>query len=85
MSLVLSGNNRMVGVSTDGQPLRDDRSNAIPIRVNVVSRGYLDAMGIRVLAGRQFDETDVQSSLRVAIISRALGERLWPGSIRSVA
>jgi putative ABC transport system permease protein len=77
---VLSGNNRTVGVSTDGQPLRDDRSNAIPIRVNVVSRGYLDAMGIRVLAGRQFDETDVQSSPRVAIISRGLGERLWPDS-----
>ena len=77
---VLSGNNRTVGISTDGRPLRDDRSNAIPIRVNVVSRGYLDAMGIRVLAGRQFDETDVQSSPRVAIISRALGERLWPGA-----
>jgi len=77
---VLSGNNRTVGISTDGQPLRDDRSNAMPIRVNVVSRGYLDAMGIRLLAGRQFDETDVSSSPRVAIISRALGERLWPGS-----
>ena len=77
---VLSGGNRTVAVSTDGQPIRDDRSNGIPVRVNVVSRGYLDAMGIRLLAGRQFDETDVQSSPRVAIVSRALGERLWPGS-----
>jgi predicted permease len=77
---VLSGNNRTVGVSTDGQPMRDDRGNVMPVRVNVVSRGYLDAMGIRLLAGRQFDETDVPSSPRVVIISRALGERLWPGS-----
>ena len=77
---VLSGSNRTVGVSVDGRPLLDDRSNVIPVRVNVVSRGYLDAMGIRVLAGRQFDETDVPSSPRVAIIGRALGERLWPGA-----
>jgi predicted permease len=77
---VLSGNNRTVGVSTDGRPLADDRSNAMPARVNVVSRGYLDAMGIRLLAGRQFEESDVPSSPRVVIISRALGERLWPGS-----
>jgi predicted permease len=77
---VLSGGNRTVGVSLDGQPIRDDLSNAIPVRVNVVSRDYLDAMGIRVLAGRQFDETDVRSSPRVAIIGRALGDRLWPGT-----
>jgi predicted permease len=77
---VLSGSNRTVGVTTDGQPLRDDGSNVMPVRVNVVSRGYLDAMGISVLAGRQFDGTDVQASPRVAIISRGLGERLWPGA-----
>jgi predicted permease len=77
---VLSGSNRTVGVSSDGQPIRDDRSNGIPVRVNVISRGYLDTMAIRVLAGRQFDGTDVQFSPRVAIVSRALGERLWPGA-----
>ena len=77
---VLSGGSRTVGVSTDGQPIKDDRSNAIPVRTNVVSRGYLDAMGIRVIGGRPFDATDVHSSPRVAIISRALGERLWPGA-----
>jgi hypothetical protein len=37
-------------------------------------------MGIRVTRGRQFDATDVQSSPRVAIISRALGEQLWRGA-----
>ncbi len=77
---VLSGSSRTVGVSTDGQPIKDDRSNAIPVRVNVVSRGYLDAMGIRVIAGRQIDATDVPSSPHVAIVSRSLGERLWPGA-----
>jgi predicted permease len=77
---VLSGVSRTVGVSIDGQPIKDDRSNAIPVRANVVSRGYLDTMGIRVIRGRQFDVTDVFSSPHVAIISQALGERLWPGA-----
>jgi predicted permease len=77
---VLSGASRTVGVSTDGQPIKDDRSNGIAVRTNVVSQGYLGAMGIRVIAGRQFDATDAPSSPPVAIISRALGERLWPGA-----
>ena len=77
---VLSGTARTVGVSVDGQPIKDDRSNAIPVRANTVSRGYLDTMGIQVLRGRQFEATDVVSSPRVVIISQALGERLWPGA-----
>ena len=77
---VLSGTARTVGVSVDGQPIKDDRSNAIPVRANTVSRGYLDTMGIQVIRGRQFEVTDVVSSPRVVIISQALGERLWPGA-----
>jgi putative ABC transport system permease protein len=77
---VLSGTTRTVGISADGQPIKDDRSNAIPVRANSISRGYLDTMGIHVIRGRQFDVTDVRSSPHVAIISQALGERLWPGA-----
>jgi predicted permease len=77
---VLSGGARTVGLSLDGQAIREDRSNAIPVRANIVSRGYLNAMGIAVTRGRRFDATDVPSSPRVAIISRSLAERLWPGT-----
>jgi predicted permease len=77
---VLSGTTRTVGVSVDGQPIKDDRSNALPVRSNSVSHGYLDVMGIHVIRGRQFDVTDVRLSPHVAIISQALGARLWPGA-----
>jgi predicted permease len=75
---VLSGSARTLPVSVDGQPLRQDRSNVIPARANVVSEGYFEAMGIPVLRGRGFKASDVQTSPGVVIVSRSLADRLWP-------
>jgi putative ABC transport system permease protein len=47
----------------------------------VVSDGYFDAMGMRLLAGRRFDDRDgpyEQFGPRVAVVSEALARRLWP-------
>jgi predicted permease len=74
---VLSGGARTVPVSVDGRPLQADRSNVIPVRANVVSERYLEAMGIPILMGRGFQATDVPASQRVAIVNRSLAERLW--------
>ncbi len=74
---VLSGTSRTLPVSADGQPMRTDRSNVIPARANVVSGRYLETMGIPVVRGRSFTDSDVQTSPRVAIVSRALAHRLW--------
>ena len=75
---VLSGAARTVAVSVDGRPVQTDRSNAIPVRVNVVSDRYLDAMGIPLLMGRNFQKTDLPTAPRVVIVSRSLANRLWP-------
>jgi predicted permease len=40
--------------------------------------GYFEAMGIRV-NGRTFEMTDFQNRAGVAVISRSLAERFWPG------
>jgi predicted permease len=77
--VVLSGSARVTSVSTDGQPPADDGRNTIDVRVNVVSHGYLETLGIPVLRGRDFGEQDHATSPRVAVISRSLGTRLWPG------
>ena len=74
---VLSGTSRTVPVSADGQPMRTDRSNVIPARANVVSGRYLETMGIPLVRGRGFLDSDAQTSPRVAIVSRALANRLW--------
>jgi predicted permease len=77
---VLSGAARTVPVSVDGRPLQPDRSNVIPVRANVVSEQYLEAMSIPVLMGRHFQTTDLPGSPRVVIVSQALADRLWPNT-----
>jgi putative ABC transport system permease protein len=58
-------------------PVRDpDRPTA---RINVVSDGYFEAMGVPVLSGRSFAETDGRDSPPVVIVNRALADRYFPG------
>ena len=76
---VLSGAARSTGVSTNGQPLAGDGANMLMVRTNVVSDGYLSALGVAVLRGRDFAQSDTAGSSRVAIVSRSLADRLWPG------
>jgi putative ABC transport system permease protein len=77
---VLSGGARTTDVSTDGRPVAQDESNAISVRANTISEGYLGAMGIRLRAGRNFLPTDGAATARVAIISESLASRLYPGA-----
>lgn len=46
---------------------------------NVVSPGYFETMGIRLLHGRGISATDKQDSIHVAVINQAMAERFWPG------
>jgi putative ABC transport system permease protein len=43
------------------------------------STGYFEAMGIPLLRGRVFDETDAPGRPHVAVISKSLAEKQWPG------
>jgi predicted permease len=45
----------------------------------VVSPGFFDAMGIRLLRGRTPDETDTSDSPRVVAVSSAWAARFYPG------
>ena len=44
-----------------------------------VTPGFLEAMGIPLLAGRTFTSDDRPESARVVIVTRRLGQQLWPG------
>lgn len=44
----------------------------------VVGGDYFDVLGVRVLAGRGFDERDVRGSERVALVNEAMAHRYWP-------
>ena len=43
-----------------------------------VSPGYFEAMGIELVKGRTFNESDTKTSMPVMIIDEALARRYWP-------
>jgi predicted permease len=77
---------------TDVLPLEHDRSWSVSgvgqvwerghyptAFVRIVSNGYFKAMGIPVLAGRDFTEHDAAHSEQVIILNDTLARKLWPG------
>jgi predicted permease len=55
-------------------------STETPSYFNRVSPGYFQAMGIRLLRGRDVAATDVATMPNVAVINEAMASRLWPGA-----
>ena len=49
------------------------------IEIDIFRDGYLQAMGIPLLAGRDFTDHDTTESEKVIIVNKTLAERLWPG------
>jgi predicted permease len=47
--------------------------------IRVVSDGYFEAAGVRVVTGRGFTEADRASSEPVAVVNMTLARTLWPG------
>lgn len=47
--------------------------------IRVVSDGYFETMGIRMIAGRTFTAADRADSEKVAIINETFARTLWPG------
>jgi predicted permease len=46
----------------------------------VVTPGYFETMGIKVLSGRTFNESDGANSPWVVVINKAMADRFWPGT-----
>jgi putative ABC transport system permease protein len=47
--------------------------------MNLAGPGYFEVMGIPLVVGRDFNQDDVMSAPRVAIVSEEFAERMWPG------
>ena len=52
---------------------------SLEVSGNVVSSDYFRTLGIAVREGREFSDVDDADAPPVAIVNRALAERLWPG------
>lgn len=71
------GHNRTWGFGVKGRTF--ERGQNPLAFINIVSDGYLKAMGIPLRSGRDLSETDTPSSNPVIVINETLAQRLWPG------
>lgn len=58
---------------------RTSPDRAVPTMFRHVSPGYFRAFGIPLIAGRDFAESDLESSQERVIVNEALARRHWPG------
>jgi putative ABC transport system permease protein len=75
--LPVGGGNQLAQVSVES---RSGEAVAFTVNHRVIDAGYFKAMGIPLLAGRRFDDRDRTGGEPVAIVSRALADRSWPGA-----
>jgi predicted permease len=71
------GRNRTWGAGAKG--VTYERGKYPLAFVRVVSEGYPAAMGIRLLAGRDFSAGDMPGKEPVMLVNKTLAEALWPG------
>lgn len=55
------------------------RPEDVPVLRVGVSAGAFDGLGMRILAGRDFDDRDTRQVRAVALVAESVARRLWPG------
>ncbi len=73
----LSLGNQQRGVEIPGYVPRENENMSIDY--NRVTPGYFEAMGIPLVRGRGFAESDDSASAGAAVVNEAFAERFWPG------
>ena len=64
-------------VEAEGQPVDSDKR--LSAGKNIVSSEYFHTMGIQVVRGRSFSDSDNEQSRPVALVNQHLADMLWPG------
>ncbi|HJZ11740.1 MAG TPA: FtsX-like permease family protein, partial [Acidobacteriota bacterium] len=68
-----------VSIEVEGyNPVSEEESNA---EFNIVTPGFFGTLGVPILYGRDFTGADSATASSVAIINRAMAEKIWPGQI----
>ncbi len=75
----LGGEVPYVVADMEGQSLKPGESLSPLLWVGAITPDYFRIMGIPLLAGRPFADSDSENSARVVVVSAATARRFWPG------
>jgi predicted permease len=64
-------------IEAEGRPV--DSNERLSAGKNIVSSEYFQTMGIQVVGGRSFSDSDNEESRPVALVNQHLANLLWPG------
>ena len=78
-SLPLTPGESLIGFRIQGQAAPTSREDLTAARPQLVSPGYLDAMGLHLVAGRFVTDQDTDSSPRVFVVNEAFASAYFPG------
>ena len=71
----LSGTNNFNDITIEG----GDPTKPVNVGTIMVGDGYLEAMGIPLLSGRDIGPNDVRTAPAIAVVNHTLAEKLFPG------
>ncbi len=74
----LTGNNWPVTMDIEGQPPAVKESDKIAMPLRAVTPDYFKLMGLPLIDGRQFRDTDDEKAPQVAIVNQAFTRRFFP-------
>jgi putative ABC transport system permease protein len=78
MTLPLGGLPIRGGFVVEGRPAPPQGEEPV-LSINRVSPGYFDALGMRLIEGRDFTTADATNTSSTVIINEAMARRSWPG------
>jgi putative ABC transport system permease protein len=76
-NLHLGGNQWVISLQREGKDGDKDAQNP-HVSFNLFTPGYLDAVGLPLLRGRDFTDGDVAGAPRVSLVNEAAARLLWP-------
>jgi predicted permease len=75
--LVFKGGRAFIGAEGEAPPAAGDAARFMALD-RAATPGYLPALGVPIIRGRDFDARDAQSGLPVVIVNRTFAEQRWP-------
>ncbi len=78
-TMPLSGEIPYVVAEMEGQPVRRGENLSPLLWAGAITPDYFRVMGIPLLAGREFAESDGEKSAGVVVVTAATAKRFWPG------